>query len=902
MLTAPSLSPARSSGAPAALHDPALPDVRGHMPPLDGIRGLAVLGVMIYHFSVFSGIDRTSAAITAWHGFASIGWIGVDLFFALSGFLITGILYDAKGTEGFFRTFYARRALRILPLYYGVLAVFFLGLRLLFPESASVRAVTSDQAWYWTHLSNVQVALHGWPPSHFVTHFWSLALEEQFYLVWPVVVLMLGGRQLARLCGGIMVFSLLLRAWLFATGEGIAAFVLMPARMDTLAFGAILAIAMRDPALYAHARRLARPVAGVSAALLAAILLWRGGLHKNDPVTGTIGFTLLGAFFGAMMFFSVAGTPDSRYKRVLSSHGLRFLGKYSYALYVFHQPVAVLLAAFGLPSILMRLGASEFAAQMGYAGFATLASVVLALWSWNAFEKHFLKLKDRVGQRSASAAPPGHVGAVGVAGWPHRSVYSGETSNDGAPHASPTRAAAARPSKDGVVKLERLLMGGATWALVFGSVAGGSVVLGAVAQRSCLPRFCKPEQVKPAARVIESNHARIETEAVVLPVTHMYGALEVLDSSYVVASGEGELFHVTGDRAVRRLPFSVPVNHRAFDRDNPEHPDIQPESFSLKDILVRPAAGSDVEILATHHVWFPERKCFTLRMSSAIADAKLERLRRDWQPVFDTAPCARVKETGVRFAGTGAGGRMVPLSGSEVLLTVGDHEYDGAKGTPAQDTASSFGKTIVVNTSTREARRFTAGHRNPQGLLKSRDGRIWATEHGPKGGDELNVLQAGRNYGWPLSTYGAQYNEYAWPLAPSPAQDSTFVRPLYSWVPSIGVSQLIQVEGRKFTPWSGDLLVASLRASSLFRVRVDGDRIAFAEQIKLGIGRIRDLVEHPDGTIALLSEGRLILLRPSDLENKPAVAAAAAPPPTLVSALVDTTRGLLKDLAKIRRY
>jgi glucose/arabinose dehydrogenase len=312
-------------------------------------------------------------------------------------------------------------------------------------------------------------------------------------------------------------------------------------------------------------------------------------------------------------------------------------------------------------------------------------------------------------------------------------------------------------------------------------------------------------------------------------------------------------------------------------------------------------AGSKVEILATHHVWFPERKCFTLRMSSAIADAKLERLHRDWQTVFDAEPCAPVKATGVRFAGTGAGGRMVRMSPDEVLLTVGDHEFDGTKYTPAQDSASSFGKTILVNTATREARRFTAGHRNPQGLLRARDGRIWSTEHGPKGGDELNVLRDGGNYGWPLATYGAQYGEYAWPLAPSSAQERAFERPMYAWVPSIGISQLIQVEGRKFTPWAGDLLVSSLRASSLFRVRVDGDRIAFAEQIRLDVGRIRDLAEHPDGTIALLSEGRLILLRPAEAAAAATTAAAVAPPSSLLGALVDTTRGLLQDLVKSRR-
>jgi hypothetical protein len=405
----------------------------------------------------------------------------------------------------------------------------------------------------------------------------------------------------------------------------------------------------------------------------------------------------------------------------------------------------------------------------------------------------------------------------------------------------------------------------------------------------------------PIERIIETTHARIETKSLALPFVHEYGALDVLDSSYVVASGDGALFHITNDLAIKRLPFSIPLDDTEFNRDNGIQ-GIQTNSFSVKDILVR-AAGADVEILATHHVWFPEQKCFTLRMSSATADAGLTRLRRDWHTVFDSAPCAPVKSSGVRFAGTGAGGRMSRLSDAEVLLTVGDHVYDATKGTLSQDPSSSFGKTILVNTSTRQARTYSVGHRNPQGLLRARDGRIWATEHGPKGGDELNLVRDGQNYGWPLATYGAQYNAYAWPLEASPAHAAAFARPIYSWLPAIGVSQLIQIEGKKFTRWSGDLLVSSLRASSLFRIRLDGERIAFAEQIKLGGARIRDLVEHSDGTIALLSDGRLILLKPSEEGDSAAAAVATTGAPrSSMMALLDTTRALVMDLVGKRKF
>jgi peptidoglycan/LPS O-acetylase OafA/YrhL len=838
------------------------------MPPLDGMRGIAVLAVMAFHFSLFSHISVTTAAASAWEGIASVGWIGVDLFFVLSGFLITGILYDSKNSAGYFRTFYARRSLRIFPLYYGVLAAFFFVLPLVFPTSAAVRHHTADELWYWTHLSNVEIALHGWGEiSLYVGHFWSLAVEEQFYLVWPIVVLLLSGRQLLRFCAGVMVFSLALRTYLFATGEGVAAFVLTPARMDTLAFGAVLAVVMRDAELYARLRRFVRPLAVLSAILLAGLLLWRNGLDKNDAVAGTIGFTLLGALFSTAIFFALTAARAGHYNRLLSSRGLRFFGKYSYALYVFHQPVALVLTALGLPAILGQLGVSGFGAQLAYGSVATMMSLILSLISWNLLEKQFLKLKDRFAAR-AEERP--------------------------AVERLPTIHFPTQLTKDSVMKLPRTIKIAAAFGLIIGVVGGGSFLLGAVAQRSCWPRFCTHAWNTPVDSVIETTHARIETESVNLPFVHHYGALEVLDSSYVVASGTGELFHITDHREIKQLPFSIPLDDKEFHRDNGTD-GIQANSFSVKDILVRPGSGQDVEILATYHVWFPERKCFTLRMSSAIANPELTQLRRDWQTVFDSEPCSAVKESGVRFAGTGAGGRMSAVSPAEVLLTVGDHEYDATKGTMAQDPGSSFGKTILVNTSTGQARTFSAGHRNPQGLITARDGRIWSTEHGPKGGDELNLVQEGQNYGWPFSTYGTQYNGSAWPLEPSPNQHSTFVRPTYSWVPSIGVSQLIEIEGKKFESWSGDLLVSSLRGSSLFRLRVDGERVAFAEQIQLGGARIRDLVEHPDGTIALLSYGRMILMRPAS-ETNPAPATATVAPRSSITTFLDTTRTLVKDL------
>src|SRR5947209_649249 len=172
----------------------AYPPPGTHMPALDGLRGLAILMVLAFHFSLgHLAPERFLLAIP--YTVAGIGWVGVDLFFVLSGFLITGILYDAKASQTYFRDFYAKRVLRIFPLYYGVLVAFFMVIPLVHPLR-SVTELKPVQAWAWLYATNVKDSLAGdwcfdkvWVR---LNQFWSLAVEEHFYMIWPVAVLLLG--------------------------------------------------------------------------------------------------------------------------------------------------------------------------------------------------------------------------------------------------------------------------------------------------------------------------------------------------------------------------------------------------------------------------------------------------------------------------------------------------------------------------------------------------------------------------------------------------------------------------------------------------------------------------------------------------------------------------------------
>jgi peptidoglycan/LPS O-acetylase OafA/YrhL len=239
-----------------------LPDLGGHVPALDGLRGLAILLVLMNN--LYPGYpDRYADRIV--YLFSNTGWSGVDLFFVLSGFLITGILYDSRGTRHYFKTFYARRFLRIFPLAYLYLALIFLVVARVAPLTPhEARDLASSEWWYWAYLANWKIAFHGIGSQLEPTMFWSLAVEEQFYLLWPLVVALLDRRRLVALCIGMIVAALALRIGWHIIDPGKQArealYVLTPARMDGLAMGALLAIGLRNESAAARIQRWSKPL------------------------------------------------------------------------------------------------------------------------------------------------------------------------------------------------------------------------------------------------------------------------------------------------------------------------------------------------------------------------------------------------------------------------------------------------------------------------------------------------------------------------------------------------------------------------------------------------------------------------------------------------------------------
>lgn len=344
---------------------------------------------------------------------------------------------------------------------------------------------------------------------------------------------------------------------------------------------------------------------------------------------------------------------------------------------------------------------------------------------------------------------------------------------------------------------------------------------------------------------------------------------------YFLARSTGEIFKFSWSDPtgleVETLGIRVPINTGEFVVDAGQ--DLAERGFRVADIAATSDSGR-VRLYASHHYWKRRKRCFVVRLSTIL----LPEIATDsspssdeWSTVFETEPCLGLKpdSRSLAFAGLQIGGNLLLRDSTQLLLTVGDHEFDGWNGQPnlPQDPNSHYGKTLSIDASTGATEIFTMGHRNQQGLTVDARGRIWSAEHGPMGGDELNLLRMGGNYGWPYQTHGTDYFSVVWPMADS-APDIPFVSPVYAWVPSIGISELVAVTDTAFQPWIGDLLVGSLGREQLWRLRLEEEWVVYAEPIPIG-ERIRDILASGSGTFVLWTDaGTIVRIEPSRLRDR----------------------------------
>lgn len=388
----------------------AAPDIHGHLPALDGLRGVAILMVLLHHFNILHPAGAVERAVI---NLLDLGKHGVDLFFVLSGFLITGILIDTRGRPGYLVSFFSRRILRIVPLYYLVLTF----LLVVWPwilarDSATLpsamrwSAESADGAWYYLFGSNILFATREAFGLQGLDVTWSLAIEEQFYLLWAVLVGFLRGRALLVACALFVAAGPIFRAMIgFSGGSWLDAYLLTPGRLDAMALGGLLAGLYRAPEIVSR-ERLRGLAAWVAAGSASGLLLLQLGHWLNGfTAPGVIlGLTLVAGLAAGGLVLSVEAPAASRWGRIITNRTLRFFGRYSFGIYLLHMPIRNVLRKLVDPEnrYLAQSGPALFGSQLLFAMIVTLA-VSLAAWLiWHAFERPFLSLKRFVPRPQAN--------------------------------------------------------------------------------------------------------------------------------------------------------------------------------------------------------------------------------------------------------------------------------------------------------------------------------------------------------------------------------------------------------------------------------------------------------------------------------------------------------------------
>ena len=368
-----------------------------------------------------------------------------------------------------------------------------------------------------------------------------------------------------------------------------------------------------------------------------------------------------------------------------------------------------------------------------------------------------------------------------------------------------------------------------------------------------LTAACSPDDI------LRTHLYELETETHALErFVGFGGAIEVLGGDLLIATPQGRLALMAPNGAYRYLVGQVPMRR-------PESK--SPSSLGrVADILLTERSAGRFDLFVSHHYFTgPPDECFLFRLSSTtlLRDGQHVEVSDAWRTIFDAKPCFEPP-----FAEHEAGGRMLTDGPDHLLILLGHH---GAGDGGLLASEDDLGKLLRIEIQTGSATTLTYGHRTPQGLARDAAGDLWAAEHGPQGGDELNLLQPGLHYGYPQVSYGLPYADGPDRRGGEGRHDG-FTRPVFVWVPSPGVSSLVVNDRRAFPLWDDDLLIGSLSGTSyieglpgghsIFRVRRRGRVIQYVERILVGDGPIRDQTFLPDGRLALLLDGgRVKLLR-----------------------------------------
>jgi peptidoglycan/LPS O-acetylase OafA/YrhL len=359
---------------------PAHPGSR-HIPSLDGLRGIAILLIIAFHY-----FDLP------------FGWSGVDLFFVLSGYLITGRLLDSINKPARFSTFYRNRILRIFPLYYGVLLAFFIGIHFFTKNETQPLLAFYFIHWksFFLFTQNFSFIIYGMPVAPYLLHFWSLAIEEQFYLVWPsLVYLSKDANTRLKLFASLPILIGVARCLFFFyhphSGDLTFFYYNTFFRIDTLIIGALLC--QLHYAKFRISEKWVNILIGSSLILLAISYAVLRNWDSSNSFFETVGYTITAIFFACILHKAVSSSGS--FTRFFSLPGLQFLGKISYGLYIFHFPVFLIFQQRIYDWGSMHLHFDGFAMKILSICLCLPITFLLSLLSYRYYESFFLRLKKR---------------------------------------------------------------------------------------------------------------------------------------------------------------------------------------------------------------------------------------------------------------------------------------------------------------------------------------------------------------------------------------------------------------------------------------------------------------------------------------------------------------------------
>ena len=365
-----------------------------HYPELDGLRGIAIFLVVAYHAR--SIVQPDSFPAMAFHSVLEAGWIGVDLFFVLSGFLITGVLFNSVDQKDYLARFYVRRIFRIFPVYYLALVAFPLGFYLLeMPQYAGPVGIS-----YWVFLQN-WLPFFGAMPDERFAHFWSLGIEEQFYLLWPILFLVLHRHKWAlHAFAGLILASVVFRIFFVHYNTHSAGYFSTLSHIDGLIVGSALAYIFRQKHDPEKLRGLCTMVLTASPVSLVAVLIIANGFQMQNGIVLVYGLISVSVFFGSIVALSMLVPEHSKSRVMLRAAWPRFVGRISYGIYVYHWPLTLILMHYWPAN-----GAGYWLNFLMFFTVVWCASIYVAWLSHLFIEQPIMTLRERVAPARAALAP-----------------------------------------------------------------------------------------------------------------------------------------------------------------------------------------------------------------------------------------------------------------------------------------------------------------------------------------------------------------------------------------------------------------------------------------------------------------------------------------------------------------